>query len=616
MASNGILSASQSTGLFLKTDTAQSRVKSRISVTKSEGRKNLEEPTSNRSEIVLNSLTSGRAPSLSVSGPIAAFRVNDAIRLLNQNNKSTESPTVVALKRSPRFGGLQSNRLEGVRVSLNNLASSVDELLSDESLNTRKGKNSRRDLVELSVSRTATPSISKLVPTRRAVENTLVSDKQSSPTALGRTGSFSVNGFKINVVASDSIFEIRDKINFGEDANKNGRLDGPEDLNENGAIDIIDVAPREYGAGRYVIEDSNGNGVLDPDEDTNGNDRLDGGSDENNVSAVIYNDRLVLTGTAGTDKKIDLLDPDGILLELGFFELNSKGSPILKERQFDLTDLSVNPAGNLIKNPVFAQIELDDQTLESDSNKFSSAIEGVEITLKQSSDDTVILKVLLDVEQTSKQIESFVGFFNDAVAKINETLVGSRAFAGDINIQNIRNDLVEETQQNTKELDRRNEKISALNLSTENKKKIGLSIKNTEKPIQDEVAISSTLENIKRDLSFSARESDVLLERLTSFGIQSLEDDNFKVDPVELKRALAINTDEVLDLFLNEKTGILPQLKTKLDEILKEGLGDLDIKETKINISTSAPNILAKEFQNFFENRVFESTVQNLITVA
>jgi flagellar capping protein FliD len=612
MASNGILPTSLQGSSLISN---KSRAGSSVPVSASARRNDLSEPgPDNKGEIVLNALTAGRAPSLSTSGPIAAFRVNDAIRLLNQNNKATESPALVALQKSARFGGLQRNRLEGIRGALNNLAGVVDTLLADESLNTRRGYNSRRDLVEVTVSRNATPSLNQLVPTRRAVENTLVSDKRS--TALGLTGSFLVNGYEITVVATDSIFEIRDKINYGEDTNKNGQLDGPEDLNQNGQIDVINVSASEAGPGRFEIEDRNGNGTLDPSEDSNGNNRLDGGSARNNVSAVVINDRLILTGIAGSDKKISLQDSDGILLELGFFALNSKGQPVLQELKYDEENLSPRAGENLNKDPVFAEIQLNRKTLESDSNRFQSAIEGVEITVKQASDNNVVLKVLLDVEQTFQQIESFVGAFNDAVGKINETLVASQAFAVDIDVQNIRNDLTQTTQQKTRELERRNQNISALNSTVENQHQVGLSVENADKNIQSETSISSALENARRGLSFSARESDILYQRLNSLGIQTLQDDQFKIDPTELKRGLTINTDEVLDLFLNEKTGILPQLKTKLEDILSAGIGDLDFKETKVNINTTSPNILARDFQKFFENRLYENTIQNLITVA
>jgi len=615
MASNGISFVGfRSSSLSSNNNASLGNTRPSVQDSPVSKRSDLNAPAPDRGEILFNSITENSVPSLSVSGPIAAFRVNDAIRLLNQNNKATESPTVVALKKSARFGGLQLNRLEGIRIALEDLADKTVELLDDESLNTRRGKTSRRDLVELTVGRGADITISRLAPKQRAVKNRLVSDKQT--TALGLTGSFLVNGFQIDVVASDSIFEIRDKINFGEDSNKNGILDGPEDLNENDEIDIISVPNTESGPGRFVIEDVNGNGSLDADEDANGNGRLDGGSIDHNVTAVVLNDRLTLTENGGTDKEIILDDADGILLALGFFELNGKGSPILKERQFDDDDLAPTPIGNLIKEPVPAEIQLEGETVQSNSNVFDSVIKDVEFKLKQSSDNTVVLKALLDVDQAFRQIESFTNAFNEAIAKINETLVFSRAFAGDADIQSIRRDLTQDIQQGTKELDRRNKNISALNLTVENKKKIGLSVKNTEKDIQHEIAITSTLENIKRGLSLSVRSADDLFQRLTSVGVKTLEDDNFDIDSTELKRALAINADETLDLFLNEEIGILPQLKSRLDQILNVNLGDLDFKETEIGISTNTPNILARDFQKFSENQVFENTVQNLITVA
>ena len=83
------------------------------------------------------------------------------------------------------------------------------------------------------------------------------------------SGSDLVNGFKIAVLSSDSIIDIKDKIYFGEDVNKIGILDLGEDINENGVADILGVPNSESGVGVFITEDINGNGVLDGTEDAN-----------------------------------------------------------------------------------------------------------------------------------------------------------------------------------------------------------------------------------------------------------------------------------------------------------------------------------------------------------
>ena len=142
--------------------------------------------------------------------------------------------------------------------------------------------------------------------------------------------------------------------------NNNGNLDGIEDINNNGALDVISFSASEFGKGFYLTEDRNGNGKLDPDEDTIDNDRLDGGTIESGVKASVVNNRLILSSLAGGSRKIDLRDEDNILLQLGFFELNLKGLPIQKELQFDADQLLVRfPSINLNVTPGPALVEVD-----------------------------------------------------------------------------------------------------------------------------------------------------------------------------------------------------------------------------------------------------------------
>jgi len=137
-------------------------------------------------------------------------------------------------------------------------------------------------------------------------------------------------------------------------------LDGVEDINNNGTLDVISFSASEFGGGLYLTEDRNGNGELDPDEDTIDNDRLDGGTIESGVRASVVNNRLVLSSLAGGSTKIDLRDDDNILLQLGFFELNLKGLPIQKEFQFDADQLLVKfPSINLNVTPRPALVEVD-----------------------------------------------------------------------------------------------------------------------------------------------------------------------------------------------------------------------------------------------------------------
>ena len=83
-----------------------------------------------------------------------------------------------------------------------------------------------------------------------------------------------------------------------------------------------------------------------------------------------------------------------------------------------------------------------------------------------------------------------------------------------------------------------------------------------------------------------------------------------------MKKALTVNTDGVRDIFNNPDTGLLPQLDRALGSILKNGVGDLDIKRDEVLIHSNIPSALVEKFQRFVENATLRNKIQNLIAVA
>ncbi|MBI4389201.1 MAG: hypothetical protein HY580_03390, partial [Nitrospinae bacterium] len=278
---------------------------------------------------------SQKTPPADLTGPLAAMRMLDSFSTLRTLSDQTQIPIVSNLDRKPRFSELQQDTLNDIKDSAQTLSSTVDRLLRKDSLNTRAVKTTPAGIVGAQAGNDTPLTAVAVVARQVSTGNALSSDVQSFPfPALGKTGSFVVNGVSVSVVSSDTIVTLKNKINRGEDTNGNGVLDGPEDLNGNGAADVIAVEPSKFGPGVYVAEDADGDGQLDSAEDANSNERLDGGTAEHKVAATIEDNRLKLTSRAGGSTKIDLQDPDDILLALGFFELNGKGLSIQKEVQF------------------------------------------------------------------------------------------------------------------------------------------------------------------------------------------------------------------------------------------------------------------------------------------
>jgi len=564
-----------------------------------------------------------RVPVFEGGGPLAGFRLGNAVNIVTEKSERNKFPIADDIERNNRFSDLKVERLSSLRASLQTLRSTVNVFRNNGAFNLNAADSSREDLVKIQAGKTSPTGKFTVAPTRKMVSSILASDEQSSPIeAIGLSGNFYVNGFKISVETTDSIFELRDKINRGEDTNNNGKLDGVEDINNNGTLDVISFSASEFGGGLYLTEDRNGNGELDPDEDTIDNDRLDGGTIESGVKASVVNNRLVLSSLAGGSTKIDLRDDDNILLQLGFFELNLKGLPIQKEFQFDADQLLVRfPAINLNVTPRPALVEVDrsfaePETIESDFNEFTNISEDVIITALEASARKSNIQVFFDATNAIDQIKTFFNQFNDSLRQINDVLSQSKEFSKDKEIQNIRNDLTIQVQEKTRIIEKRNEEIDIFRVSSENLQEIGFGVVNTEKKTVQELSTSIALADILDGPTspFSNTTKDIAT-RLNSAGIRTSNDNTFVVDEPRLKKALEVNAEETLKIFTDEEAGILPLLSKQLENLLRENIGDLDQKINQVVIQTKTPSLPLEKLHKFTEVSRLNQTVKNLIAV-
>ena len=552
-----------------------------------------------------------QVPQLEATGPLAAFRTADAIALLSQRSQSQKLPIIDELDKKQSFALARLRQLDGLTDSLKELQQTVADL--ENALNPKSASSSRFREVLAAAGKNAPLDSFDVRSVRLSRTAELVSDVKDPSQKLGLSGRFFINGVPITVVATDSLSTIKDKINFGEDVNQNGTLDLSEDVDQNGILEILHVVNSEFGEGVYIKEDLNGNGEIDPTEDSNSNDRLDGGSLENNVLALIKDNRLVLVSLAGGSNTIDLREDDSVLLGLGFFEEVDGGLPILKEIQ--LNDL--NTPENLIVQPQTAIVEVDGNFFSSNTDVVTGVIEDTALVLRQASETSAKITIFIDAPTFFEQIKILFSQFNNSIAKINDLLAVSNSFGEDGDIQDIRNDLTIDPQKEARVLQERNRIIDDLRGRPGNSQATGVSVKNTEKRAQQEVAVTSIVKGIQSGLNFPSQNGDEnLLKRLSSIGIRTLTDNTFALDETEFERGLEKNTLEVFDLFTNSETGILPLLAERLENIVLEGRGDLAIKETEVIIESGAPNILAENFRKFTENSNLDTTVQTLIAVA
>lgn len=568
-------------------------------------------------EILLNSFisTSEKIPLLQLTSPVAGFRVNRTVGFLVERFQVSPFPVADNVQKKSSFADLKVQILADIKVSLNDLRTRVSALRRPGALNIRSASSFRSKLVEADASSASPEGEFSVQPGRLAAGSILVSDVQSTTNdALGLSGSFVVNGSRVTVESSDSLIDIKNKINFGEDLNQNGILDPAEDINNNGIAETLQINPSEFGPGVFIVEDINGNGILDPAEDVNNNDRIDGGTSETNVVASILADRLVLASRTGLVNTVDLQDDDNVLLSLGFFELNSKGFPIPKEQQLDL---STRPPTDLNKTSQKAVIDVDGKIFTNNTNTFDNVIKGTRLNIKQASDLTSQIQIITDPGNAANQIKSLFDSFNNSIKQINRAINQSRIFERDPEIQRIRGGLVDNPQQRIRKINADNRDIDVVRANRENTQILGLEIVNTEKSIVQEVAVTRTVQAIKKGLTIPLKNiGNDLLKRLTSIGILTEEDNTVKVDEAELKRALTINTEGVLDVLLNPVTGLLSLLDRELSRILKEDLGDIDLKKNEVVVKSGIPSVLAEKFRHAVETVTLQNKVQKLIAVA
>ena len=570
-------------------------------------------PRETRRDTLLDSvfINKRKVPTLEATGPLAAFRVADAIDLLSRQAVSRKVPIVDDLGKKEPFTRVKLRQLDDLSNSLKSLGQTVSELLGNEALNPKTASSTRSELVQAVAGKNAPLDTFRITPIRLSQAAILVSDQQSTPLgALGLTGNFFINGTKITAESTDSLFELKNKINFGEDHNRNGVLDKTEDVNNNGVLEVIQTENLEFVPAVFIAEDLDGDGEIDLSEDINDNNHLDGGTDETRVLALIQDNRLILVGLAGGRTPIDLRDDDDVLLGLGFFELNSKGLPVQKEFQFD----STAPGVNLIQEPQTAKIVIDGQSVPSDSNVFSGVIEDTELTIKKTSEKAAQINIFIDAATFFAQIKTLVDQFNNSITKINDLLSVSQTFKRDGDIQDIRNDLTFKPQATVRQLDQRNKNIDTLRGRPGNPFATGISVGNTEKNNQQEIAVTSTIQAAETGIT-RIFQNDNLLRRLGYIGIRTLADNTFALDEKEFRRGLNSNTVEVFDLFTNAESGILPTLAERLTIILRDELGELALEENEVVVQSQLPSVLAEKFRKFNENSNFGNTIQTLIAV-
>lgn len=369
---------------------------------------------------------------LTLNSPLNAINAQDAAITLDAGRQV--SAFDYKLQFGSRFLAEQGRQFNNIYGTLLTLRVNAGNIQNSSAFNTKKAQSSDSAVAAATAGQNTPVGGYAVTVTRLAKADQLASNVYADTgAALGLSGTFKVNGWQSTVTPSDSLISIRDKINYGEDTNHNGKLDFPADVNGNGALQAL-TAPgawdgRQYLASFYWNEDQVGQGTLSPNEDTNGNGRLDGTSAQTGVGATVAGGQLALRSSNGGNVDIRMEDPNKILEAIGIISRNP-----------DTGAVAPNYFNNQSAPPQTAEFSVNGHASTAASNAVTNGVGGLLLTLNGTGSATV--DVAADPAGAITSIRAFADSYNQALDLLNTTIASGGALADNARLQDIYTDTV------------------------------------------------------------------------------------------------------------------------------------------------------------------------------
>ncbi|VAX15005.1 hypothetical protein MNBD_NITROSPINAE01-1637 [hydrothermal vent metagenome] len=478
----------------------------------------------------------------------------------------------------------QSRFLDSLQNSLLSLSEKLLNMRSPDFFNSNALSSSNEEIIKGSASTLAERNTYTLTVEQLAESHQIASSEYLPPAdnnALNLTGSFTINGYTITVASTDSLADIRDKINIGEDTNNNGVLDeGSEDSNGNGVLDTYYKPGVYIGNGVYTkafsySEDRNSNGILDAAEDTNGNGVIDGGSKNIKAEARIENGRLVIKSLDGGDTRLRLSDPNNVLENLGFYKRDNLEIKTLKSA------IDNGENSSYYKDPQLANFTIDGNKKSSATNIVDGVIDDVTLELLDTTKDKVKITVYGDPKDAVDGVARFASAYNTVIKQVNEATNASNYVRENHDFQNFIEEFVSETQRS---VESREEPPSSL-------KDIGAQISlSTAKNMAE--AIVKSLATQPSDFGpFKTERAQAggITSRLARLGILETSDLTLMLDREKLAKTLEKNARAVEEVFNTDPGGIATRLLARLSQAVGEPFNLIDIQNKEIEYFKSNP---------------------------
>ncbi len=303
-------------------------------------------------------------PPISLNAPFFSNAYKTEKKLEEIYNKNINSYEFQLKKVNDLKNFFQNPKINGL-LKINNIAENFFNFLNNFNFQLKKVENENQEIFSV-IPRDDTENGNYIISIKKLAKSLIVYSKKFFDIfeSLNLSGSPKINGVTINISSDDSLYDIMEKINWGEDINHNYK--------------------------------------LDEGEDDNSNNELDGGTLEHGVYAYIEDNRLYLKNVLTGDILIDIEDDNNIF---HYLEI-----------------IAENPYNNSIYFPNVAQygedaeIELNGQTYKSHLNTLN--IKNLVISIKNKISNAKFA-IENNNDEVFKQIENLVNNYNELINKIN-----------------------------------------------------------------------------------------------------------------------------------------------------------------------------------------------------
>jgi flagellar capping protein FliD len=512
----------------------------------------------------------------------SAYRTQQTIADLDKFRTRSPISRKLSIGDSRAIGGQEDffTRLTG---SLMNLSERLKSISTTGAFNPNIVTSSSPD-VSAQTSINAEARAYEVTVERLSQSHQIASDAQSDPygTVLNLSGTVSINGYAITVETTDTVADIKDKINYGEDNNKNGTLeDFSEDLNSNGILDHYYQPAIYVGGGTYLpsfnyFEDIDANNIIDSSEDINGNGFLDGGTAQIKAKASIEDNRLIITSLDTTDKKLSIYDPDDILDSLGFFKRGDHNERVLKTS----ADNDEYESVEYRKDPKSALLTVNGVSYAANSDNVDGIIPGVTLILKSVTDNEVEIKISKDATQVIDRITAFSSAYNKVVTEINDQNRNHLQIQDNVRVQDF---IIALARSAHAEVGSLASKPNSLN-------GIGVEVSGSDRKGLDVAAIEGLLSgNGYKGLINTDGGEPGLFNRLSRVGILSRDDFTLEMDKHKLSAEIEKNPQQVYSVFNNHPDGVSKKLERDIEYATNKSFGMIKFQTSVLRHFGSSP---------------------------